>query len=164
MPGWRAALLSLVPSMAVMWAAGVVVRVAGSLSGMAHIDRGGGGGAPWLARAGEALSGGVIGRFFEVADPVASLERRRLCELLVSYREAGRWDRVRRDPRFEEAVSHPKFRRLLEDRDVRRAVSFSDYARLFTLAEVREAAADRSLGAALRRLPEPEVRRAEPVR
>jgi hypothetical protein len=162
-PKGRAILLSLLPSGLMIWIGGVVIRLAGSLSGMAHADHRDSPDWDWLARAQAALSRGAVGRFFNLTDPLTSPEHVRLCEILVAYRESGRWQTVRHDAGLEAVVRHPKFRRLLEDRDVRRAVAFSNYPRLLTLREVREAVHDSTLALALRSVPDPEVRRAERV-
>jgi hypothetical protein len=162
-PKGRAALLSLLPSGLMIWIGGVVIRLAGSLSGMAHVDDARSSNWKWLARARETLSQGAVGHFFNLTDPLTSTEQVRLCEILVAYRESDRWRTVRHDAHLQVVLSHPKFKRLLEDREVRRAVAFSNYPRLLTLREVRQAADDPALAKALRSMPEPEVRRAERV-
>lgn len=160
----KAALISLLPSGVLMWLGGIFVRLTGALSGMEHVDEGKAASPPWLAQARAALSQGVVGQFFNFTDPVTSPEATRLCEILVTYRDSSRWKTVKRDPAFSAVLNHPTFRRLLDDREVRHAVAHSNYARLFTLPEVRAAAADPDLAKALRSLPAPEIRRAELVK
>lgn len=159
----KAAFISLLPSGVLMWLGGIFLRLTGSLSGMEHIDEGKAASPPWLSQARAVLSQGAVGKFFNFTDPVTSPEVTRLCEILVTYRDSSRWQNVRRDPVLSSVLNHPKFRRLLDDREVRHAVAHSNYARLFTLPEVREAAADPDLAKALRSLPAPEIRRAELV-
>lgn len=160
----KAVLLSLLPSGVLMWIGGVLLRLTGSLSGMAQVDQGPEATVrPWLAQARAVLSQGVVGSVFNALDPVTTPEVVRLCEILVTYRDPGRWKSVKGDPALRAVLDHPKFRRLLDDHDVKKAVAFSNYARLFTLPEVRDAAEDPELSEALRSLRRPEVRRAEPV-
>jgi len=160
----KAVLLSLLPSGMLLWIGGVLLRLTGSLSGMAQLDQGPAAAVqPWLAQARSALSQGVIGKVFNVLDPVTSPEMVRLCEILVTYRDPARWKSVKGDPALRTILNHPKFRRLLDDREVKHAVAHSNYARLFTLPEVRAAAADPGLAQALHSLRPPEVRRAEQV-
>jgi hypothetical protein len=160
----KSMLLSLLPSGVLMWIGGVLLRLTGSLSGMAQMDQGPEAAArPWLTQARTFLSQGAIGSVFNALDPVTSPEVVRLCEILVAYRDPARWKSVKGDPALRAVLNHPKFRRLLDDREVKHAVAHSNYARLFTLPEVRAAAADPELEQALRSLHAPEVRRAAPV-
>lgn len=160
----QSVLLSLLPSGMLMWIGGVLLRLTGSLSGMAQLDQGPEAVArPWLDQARAALSQGKVGQVFNFLDPVTSPEVIRLCEILVTYRDPARWKSVKADPGLGTVLQHPKFRRLLDDREVKYAVAHSNYARLFTLPEVRAAAEDPGLAQALRALKPPEVRRAERV-
>ena len=160
----KSVLLSLLPSGVLMWIGGVLLRLTGSLSGMAQMDQGPEAVArPWLSQARSVLSQGAVGKLFNALDPVTSPEVVRLCEILVTYRDPARWKSVKADPALSALLHHPKFRRLLDDREVKHAVAHSNYARLFTLPEVRAAAADPELAEALRALKPPEVRRAERV-
>src|SRR5690606_2712140 len=102
-------------------------------------------------------------RLFNATDPLTSPETVRLCEILVSYRVADRWQQVRTDPAFRGVIQHPTFQRLLRDREVREAVAHSNYARLLTLPEIRSAADEPSLVRELRALPHEPILRAEPV-
>jgi hypothetical protein len=164
MSAGKSVLLSLLPSGMLMWIGGVLLRLTGSLSGMAQMDQGPEAVArPWLAQARSALSQGTVGKVFNFLDPVTSPEVVRLCEILVTYRDPARWKSVKSDPALSTLLNHPKFRRLLDDREVKHAVAHSNYARLFTLPEVRAAAEDPELAQALRALKPPEVRRAELV-
>lgn len=164
MSAGKSILLSLLPSGALLWMGGVVLRLTGSLSGMAYVDQGADAVArPWLAQARAALSQGPVGALFNRLDPVTSPEVVRLCEILVTYRDPARWKSVKTDRSLHQVLNNPKFRRLLDDREVKHAVAHSNYARLFTLPEVRAAAADPELASALRSLKPPETRRAEPV-
>lgn len=159
-----AVLLSLLPSGVLMWIGGVLLRLTGSLSGMAQVDQGPAAEVrPWLSEARSMLSRGAVGKVFDVLDPVTTPEVVRLCEILVVYRDPARWKSVKADPALAQLLHDPKFRRLLDDREVKHAVAHSNYTRLFTLPEVRAAAADPDLARALRSLRPPEVRRAEPV-
>jgi hypothetical protein len=146
-----------------MWAGGVLLRLTGSLSGIAQLDHGTTTPPAWLAQTRAALSQGVVGRAFNFLDPVTSPEVVRLCEILVTYRDPVRWKSVKSDPSMQLVVQQPAFRRLLDDREVKFAVGHSNYARLFTLPEVRNAATDPALASALQSVHQPEVRRAEPV-
>lgn len=160
----KAVLLSLLPSGAMLWLGGVLLRLTGSLNGMAHLDLGPEATLrPWLAEARNYLSQGAVGNFFNALDPVTSLEVVRLCEILVTYRDPARWKSVKADPALRAVLNDPKFRRLLDDREVKHAVAHSNHARLFTLPEVRAAAQDPDLARALRAVHPPEVRRAERI-
>jgi hypothetical protein len=160
----KSVLLSLLPSGVLMWIGGVVLRLTGSLNGMAQLDQGVEAVyRPWLTQARAVLSQGAVGNLFNALDPVTSPEVVRLCEILVTYRDPARWKSVKGDPALSQVLNHPKFRRLLDDREVKHAVAHSNYARLFTLPEVRAAARDPELANALRTLRPPEVRRAEPL-
>lgn len=159
----KAALASLLPSGFLMWAGGIIVRLTGSLSGMEHVDAGQRGDWPWLARARETLSQGVLGGFFNATDPVTSPETLRLCEILVTYRVKERFQQMGRDPAYKAVMANPVVQRLLADREVKLAVAHSNYARLLTLPEVREAASQPEVARALRALPEAPIPKAEPV-
>lgn len=164
MSAGKSILLSLLPSGLLMWIGGVVLRLTGSLSGMAQMDQGPESAVrPWLNQARTVLSQGMVGKIFNALDPVTSPEVVRLCEILVTYRDPARWKTIKGDPALSAVLNHPKFRRLLDDREVKHAVAHSNYARLFTLPEVRAAAQDPDLQQALRSLRQPEVRRAELV-
>lgn len=160
----KAALASLLPTGFLVWAGGILVRLTGSLSGMEHLDGGQAGDSPWLARARETLSQGMLGGFFNATDPLTSPETLRLCEILVTYRVNDRFQQLKSDPQFRTVISHPAVQRLLKDREVRLAVAQSNYPRLLTLPEVRAAAGLPDLAKALRALPEPPIPKAEPVR
>jgi hypothetical protein len=115
---------------------------------------------PWLARVHMWLGSGPAGRILDATDPFVDRSALRLCEVLVAYRVHEHADRLERRPGYSKLISHPRFRRLLNDRDVKRAIAYGDHARLLTLPEVRAAARDPEILDALERLPEPEVRRA----
>lgn len=159
----KAVLLSLLPSGALIWMAGVLLRLGGSFNGMAQVDLGAEAARPWLAEARAFLNQGAVGRVFNVLDPVTPPEVAHLCELLVAYRDPAHWKAVKADPSLQTVLNHAKFRRLLNDREVKFVVAHSNYARLLTLPEVRTAAEDPDLAAALRSARLSEVRRAEPV-
>ncbi|MFN0125256.1 MAG: hypothetical protein ACKV19_01050 [Verrucomicrobiales bacterium] len=160
----KAALISLLPSGALLWMGAIVLRLAGSLNGMAYLDLGPEATLrPWLAEARHYLSQGAVGKFLNAVDPVTSPEVVRLCEILVTYRDPARWKSVKADPALRTVLNHPAFRRLLDDREVKHAVAHSNHARLFTLPEVRAAAQDPELARALRAMRPPEVRRAERI-
>jgi hypothetical protein len=78
----------------------------------------------------------------------------------VAYRVHEHADRLERRAGYAKLISHPHFQRLLNDREVKRAIAFGDHARLLTLPEVKAAARDPEILEALAELPEPEVRRA----
>jgi len=160
----KAALLSLLPSGLLLWVGGVLLRLTGSLSGLAQVDQGPSVPPAWLSQARAGLSQGVVGNIFNALDPVTSPETVRLCEILVTYRDPARWKSVQGDPALRTVLQHPKFRRLLDDREVKHAVAHSNHARLLTLPEVRTAASDPGLAEALRTVRPPEVRRAEAVK
>ena len=159
----KAAALSLLPSGFFLWAGGILVRLTGSASGLAHADAAQGGTEPWLAQLRDSISSGVMGRLFNATDPFTTDSATRLCQVLVDYRVHDRVDQLARDPRYRSLFADPRFRRLINDREVKHAVAFRDFTRLLTLSEVREAAADPALAKILAALPEPEVRRAEKV-
>jgi hypothetical protein len=160
----RSVVLSLLPTGILLWLGGMALRFTGTLSGLAGLDHGPEAAVrPWLAEARQFLNQGKVGAIFDVFDPVTPPEVVRLCEILVMYRDPARWQSVKGDPALRTVLRHPKFQRLLDDREVKHAVAHSHYARLFTRPEVRAAARDPELAQALRSLPAPEVRRAEPV-
>ena len=160
----KAVLLSLLPSGFLMWAGGIVLRLTGAVSGIAHADGShASGDQPWLAQARQALSSGVVGRLLNATDPVTSPAQVRLAEILIAMRDSARWPEVRRDPALKAVLTHPKVQRLMNDREVKKAVSFANYTGLLTLPELKEAAEDPTLKAALLALPAAPVRRALPA-
>ncbi len=159
----KAAALSLLPSGFFLWAGGILVRLTGSASGLAHADAAQGGSEPWLAQLRDSISSGVLGRMYNATDPFTTDTATRLCQVLVDYRVHDRIDQLARDPRYKALFADPHFRRLLNDKQVKHAVAFRDFTRLLTLAEVRDAAADPALAKIVADLPQPEVRRAERV-
>jgi hypothetical protein len=157
-----AALLSLLPTGLFVWVAGTMLRLSGSMAGLAHIDDGAGA-RPWLAQVRDSLNTGMIGRLFEATDPFTDDAAVHLCEVLVHFRVHEHADILRTSPHYRPLDANPKFQRLLNDRDVKRAIAFCDYARLLTLREVKETATDPKIAAALAALPRIDVRRAERV-
>ncbi|MGI8603970.1 MAG: hypothetical protein ACR2OZ_13375 [Verrucomicrobiales bacterium] len=161
MSSLKAVLLSLLPSVCFLWIAGTLLRLGGSMSGLAHIDEKKVGTRSWLVAARQSLSSGFAGKFFEATDPITKATAVRLCEVLVNLRVHEHHQHLRGRPDYQRLLAQPNFQRLVNDREVKRAIAFSDYARLLTLPEVRVAAQDRQIASALAGLPDMEVRRAE---
>ncbi len=160
----KAALLSLLPSSFVVWVTGILVRLGGSLTGIAHAETGVAGESPWLAQLRDGVNSSFVGHLLDATDPISSNATTRLAEILISSRHEETWQRVERDARFAKVLATPAFRRLRNDHDVKRTVARSDYPGLLLLPEVKAAAEDPALKAALDHMPEARVKRAEAVR
>lgn len=161
---WQAGLASLVPTAFFLWAGGTLTRLTTSLSALHQVDGSGLAEHRWVTRARHHLGSGVLGRVFEATDPFVDRRALRLCEVLVRFKRDGRQEILHAEPSLRALLAEPAFQRLLNDREVKESIAFGDYARLLTLPEVRSAASDPRLSAALREVPEMPVRRAEPVR
>jgi hypothetical protein len=157
------ALLSLLPSAFFLWAVGIAIRLFGSVSALAWTDQSAAAPPSWLARAQSMLTSGTLGRIFDATDPFVDRASLRLCEVLVAYRVHEFADRLERRPGYWPLVSHSRFQRLINDREVKRAIAYGDHARLLSLPEVKATARDPEIIEAMAKLPEPEVRRAEAV-
>lgn len=148
----RGGLLGLVPALLLAWGGAIAIRWAGAASQLRHLEAAVDAqnmdplnDSDILSRLSASLGKGTLGSLLNRLDPMSSREAAAAAALLVLQREQHVWVRAQRHMQTGPIFLQEPMRRLRDDRDVQRALSFSHYSRLLALPEMNTALADRAL-------------------
>ena len=144
------AVVSLAPTSVLVWVIATVLRLSGSLSEMSHIDSAvrATDGTPaqevgMVAKLRRELDQGWLGDVLKKTDPFTTEAGHQLASLLVLYKDADAWARLKHShPDIAKLLDNEKVRRALNDKQVRNSVAFGEHASLLVEPEIVEAAKD----------------------
>lgn len=141
--GWKAGILSLLPSGAMVWLSAMVLRLVGSVYGLenASIQQTGKGkpsdfGA-WVQQLAQKVDRTSVGRFAEKLDPYDFRATANLSRLLILWPDGRVWNQLAaKGGQTAKALNHPEIIKLGDDLKVRQAIERQDFAGLMQLPQV----------------------------
>ena len=144
------AVVSLAPTSFLVWVIATVLRLTGTLSEMSHLDTAvrAENGTPatepgLIAQLREELDQGWFGDLLKKTDPFTTAAGHQLASLLVLYNDSDAWARLKSaHPELANLLNHDKILRVLDDKEVRNSVAYSEHASLLLEPDVRQAAED----------------------
>lgn len=150
--GWKAGLLSLLPSGVLVWLSTMVLRLVGSVYGLenASIQQQGKGeksdfGA-WVEQLAQKVDRTSVGKLVEKLDPYDFRATANLARLLILWPDGRVWQQIAaKGPETAKALNHPEIAALGRDEKVRQAISRQDFAGLMQLPQVLETASNPEL-------------------
>jgi len=150
--GWKAGLLSLLPSGVMVWLSAMVLRLVGSVYGLenASIQQTGNGvksefGA-WVEQLAQKIDRSSVGRFAEKLDPYDFRATANLSRLLILWPDGRVWQQIAaKGPQTAQALNHPDIIALGKDEKVRQAIDRQDFAGLMQLPQVVKTAGNPEL-------------------
>ncbi|TDU81685.1 hypothetical protein EI77_00995 [Prosthecobacter fusiformis] len=150
--GWKAGMLSLLPSGVLMWLSAMVLRLVGSVYGLenASIQQSGKGetssfGA-WVQELAQKVDRTSVGRFAEKLDPYDMRATANLSRLLILWPDGRVWQQIAaKGPQTAQALNHPEIAALGRNEKVRQAIERQDFAGLMQLPEVVQTASNPEL-------------------
>lgn len=152
MTGWKAGLISLLPSGALVWLSAMVLRLVGSVYGLenAAIEQSGKGAksdlGAWIEQLAQKIDRTSIGALTERLDPYDVRATSNLARLLILWPDGRVWQQLAaRGPETANALNHPEIAALGRDEKVRQAIDRQDFAGLMQLPQVVKAAANPQL-------------------
>ena len=147
MTGWKAGLISLIPSSVLVWLSAMVVRLVGSVYGVenAAVEKGATGSksdlGAWVEQLAQMIDHSSIGALTEQLDPYDLRVTSNLARLLILWPDNGVWEKIAaRSPESEAALNHPEIVALGRDEKVRQAIDRQNFAGLLQLPQVVKAA------------------------
>ncbi|GEP43354.1 hypothetical protein [Brevifollis gellanilyticus] len=150
--GWKAGLLSLVPSGVVVWLGAMVMRLLGSVYSLenANVELQGKGVksefGQWISEMAQKIDRTSVGSFVEKLDPYDMRARANLARLLILWPDGRVWQQLAsRGQDTANALNHPEIAALGQDAKVRQAIERQDFAGLMQLPQVARAAANPQL-------------------
>ena len=152
MTGWKAGLLSLLPSGVLVWLSTMVLRLVGSVYGLenAAIERGADGvrsdlGA-WVEKISQQIDRTSVGKMIEKLDPYDFRAKANLARLLILWPDGRVWQQIYASSKESaDALDHPEIAALGRDEKVQQAIGRKDFAGLMQLPQVAKAAANPAL-------------------
>ncbi|MEQ1748534.1 MAG: hypothetical protein ABL974_03880 [Prosthecobacter sp.] len=152
MTGWKAGLISLLPSGALVWLSAMVLRLVGSVYGLenAAVEQGAKGvksdlGA-WVEQFAQKFDRTSIGKLTEQLDPYDVRATANLARLLILWPDNRVWQQIAaRGPDSANALNHPEIAALGRDEKVRQAIDRQDFAGLMQLPQLEKAASNPQL-------------------
>ncbi|HEY1082061.1 MAG TPA: hypothetical protein VGE29_07355 [Prosthecobacter sp.] len=150
--GWKAGLLSLLPSGVLVWLSAMVLRLVGSVYGLenAAAQQTGKGeksefGA-WIEQLAQKVDRTSVGQFAERLDPYDFRATANLARLLILWPDGRVWQQIAsKGPDTAKALNHPAIAELGRDPKVRQAIERQDFAGLMQLPKVLETASNPDL-------------------
>lgn len=144
------AIVSLAPTCFLVWVIATVLRLTGSMSEMSHLDSAvrAEDGTPAaeigiVAQLRRELDRGWLGDLLKKTDPFTTEAGHQLASLLVLYNDSDAWARLKgTHPEIARLLDNEKVQRVLNDKQVRNSVAFSDHAALLLEPDVKMAAED----------------------
>jgi uncharacterized membrane protein required for colicin V production len=145
--GWKAGLLSLLPSGVMVWLSAMVLRLVGSVYGLenASIQQTGKGqpsdfGA-WVQQLAQKVDRTSVGRFAEKLDPYDFRATANLSRLLILWPDGRVWNQLAaKGGQAAQSLNHPEIVKLGDDPKVRQAIDRQDFAGLMQLPQVLKVA------------------------
>jgi hypothetical protein len=152
MTGWKAGLISLLPTGALVWLSAMVLRLVGSVYGLenAAVEQGAKGvksdlGA-WVEQFAQKFDHTSIGKLTEQLDPYDVRATANLARLLILWPDNRVWQQIAaRGPDSANALNHPEIAALGRDEKVRQAIDRQDFAGLMQLPQLEKAASNPQL-------------------
>lgn len=152
MTGWKAGILSLLPSGVFVWLSTTVLRLVGSVYGLenASIDQLGRGAksdlGAWIEEMSQKIDRTSIGKITEQLDPYDVRATANLSRLLILWPDGRVWQQLAaRGPETVNVLNHPAIIALGADEKVRQAIGQQDFAGLMQLPQVEGAASNPEL-------------------
>jgi len=152
MTGWKAGLLSLLPSGFLVWISAMVLRLVGSVYGLenaAVVQEGKGVKSKigeWVEQFSQKIDRTSFGKLIERLDPYDVRATANLARLLILWPDGRVWQELAlRSPQNAQALNHPDLKGLGEDPKVRQAIDKQDFAGLMQLPQVEKAASNPEL-------------------
>lgn len=152
MTGWKAGILSLLPSSVLVWLSTMVLRLVGSVYGLenASIEQLGSGGksdlGAWIEQMAQKIDRTSIGKITQQLDPYDVRATSNLSRLLILWPDGRVWQQLAaRGPDTANVLNHPEIIALGADEKVRQAIGLQDFAGLMELPQVKRAAANSQL-------------------
>jgi hypothetical protein len=150
--GWKAGLLSLLPSGVIVWLGAMVLRLLGSVYSMENAEAMlHGQGAKddwrrWIAEMAQKMDRTSVGVLTEKLDPYDLRARANLARLLILWPNGSVWQQLAAMGQAQaEALNHPEMVQLGKDAHVRQAIEQRDFAGLMQLPQVVQAASNPKL-------------------
>ncbi len=150
--GWKAGLLSLLPSGVIVWLGAMVMRLLGSVYSLenANVELLGKGAksefGQWVAEIAQKIDRTSVGSLVEKLDPYDMRPRANLARLLILWPDGRVWQQIASRGRdTANALNHPEIAELGKDPKVRQAIERQDFAGLMQLPQVKQAAANPEL-------------------
>lgn len=150
--GWKAGLLSLLPSGVIVWLGAMVMRLLGSVYSLenANVELQGKGVksefGQWIAEMAQKIDRTSVGSLVEKLDPYDMRARANLARLLILWPDGRVWQQLAaRDKETANALNHPEIAELGRDPKVRQAIERQDFAGLMQLPLVIRASANPQL-------------------
>jgi hypothetical protein len=150
--GWKAGLLSLLPSGVLVWLGAMVLRLLGGVYGMADAQAVLNGSpvqqswGRWLSETAQRIDRTSVGRIVEKLDPYDIRARANLARLLILWPDGRVWQQLAAQGQAQaDALNHPQMIALGQDPKVDQAIRRGDFAGLMQLPQVRQAAANPEL-------------------
>jgi uncharacterized membrane protein required for colicin V production len=150
--GWKAGLLSLLPSGVIVWLGAMVLRLLGSVYSMENAEAMlHGQGAKddwrrWIAEMAQKMDRTSVGVLTEKLDPYDLRARANLARLLILWPNGSVWQQLAAMGQAQaEALNHPEMVQLGQDAHVRLAIEQRDCAGLMQLPQVVQAASNPKL-------------------
>jgi hypothetical protein len=152
MTGWKAGILSLLPSGVFVWLSTMVLRLVGSVYGLenASIEQLGKGAksdlGAWIEQVAQKIDRTSIGKITEQLDPYDVRATANLSRLLILWPDGRVWQQLAaRGPETVNVLNHPDIIALGADEKVRQAIGLQDFAGLMQLPQVEKAASNPQL-------------------
>jgi hypothetical protein len=152
MTGWKAGILSLLPSGVLVWLSTMVLRLVGSVYGLenASVEQLGSEGksdlGAWIEQMAQKIDRTSIGKITQQLDPYDVRATSNLSRLLILWPDGRVWQQLAaRGPDTVNVLNHPEIIALGADEKVRQAIGLQDFAGLMKLPQVKRAAANSQL-------------------
>jgi len=152
MTGWKAGILSLLPSGVFVWLSTMVLRLVGSVYGLenASIEQLGSGAksdlGAWIEQMAQKIDRTSLGKITEQLDPYDVRATANLSRLLILWPDGRVWQQLAaRGPETVNVLNHPAIIALGADEKVRQAIGLQDFAGLMQLPQVEGAASNPEL-------------------
>lgn len=150
--GWKAGLLSLLPSGVLVWLGAMVMRLLGSVYSLenASVELQGSGVksefGQWIAEMAQKIDRTSVGSLAEKLDPYDMRAKANLARLLILWPDGRVWQQLAsRGQDTANALNHPDIAALGLDPKVRQAIERQDFAGLMQLPQVSRAASNPQL-------------------
>jgi uncharacterized membrane protein required for colicin V production len=157
--GWKAGLLSLLPSGVMVWLGAMVLRLLGGVYSMENAEAmingqvAKDGWQRWIVEMAQKIDRTSVGILTEKLDPYDLRARANLARLLILWPNGKVWQQLAAMGQAQaEALNHPDMVQLGQDVKVRQAIEHRDFAGLMQLPQVVQAASNPKLESFLKTL------------
>lgn len=148
MDGWKAGLLSMLPSSFLLWVSSMALRLIGSIDGMENAAEAAKKGVEiesqvksFWSTLSQHIDNSPLGSLAEKLDPYDIKATTNLARLLILWPEGSMWQRLAaQSTTTASALSHPRIRELGNDPEVRSAIEKQDFVGLMQMRKIQETA------------------------